>query len=493
MPDVSNKDQLAVAVCYLNADDKPTERLVQVREVTEKTGEGLANEILTSLAECKIDKEMMRFQTYDSAANMSGKYNGAQKKLSEKVEREITYIPCVAHGANLVNEHSSKASVLISSMYDILEAIYVFFNASTKRCKVLMDLLQEVDNALQLTNLSKTRWTARPESIEAVWRSLETIIEALKALYSSEDADGDTKTKASGLLSRMLRFDFIVSLMFAKNVFIKTKMMTKVLEKETLDITGAIEALQITEKSIQQIRESDMQLSNLVQAAVSFASTFEVDANAEYRKFHRKRRMPRRLDENHNTTAELEMPLFYRKEFTAVLDVLLAQIHTKTENIQCAFKPLLEGLCPREIPTCMQIENLCKIYPTELPHPSLLHAEMEMFIPYLQEHAELSNPHGNISYRYAANFALRRSRLGLFPTLAKAYRLLLTAAPTVCKDERSFSKLKFVKSRCRNSMGNKRLDALMLLACEKDMAERIDLRNLAEIWSKIKQRRIKLL
>ncbi len=86
------------------------------------------------------------------------------------------------------------------------------------------------------------------------------------------------KTKASGLLSRVLRFDFIVSLMFAKNVFIKTKMMTKVLEKETLDITGAIEALQITEKSIQQRRESDMQLSNLVQAAGSFAScTFEVE------------------------------------------------------------------------------------------------------------------------------------------------------------------------------------------------------------------------
>ena len=54
-------------------------------------------------------------------------------------------------------------------------------------------------------------------------------------------------------------------------------MMTKVLGNETLDITGAIEALQITEKSIQQIRESDMQLSNLVQAAVSFASTFEVE------------------------------------------------------------------------------------------------------------------------------------------------------------------------------------------------------------------------
>ena len=68
-------------------------------------------------------------------------------------------------------------------MYDILEAIYVFFYASTKRCKVMTDLLQEVVNGLQLKNLSKTCWTARPESKEAVWRSLEAIIEALKAFY----------------------------------------------------------------------------------------------------------------------------------------------------------------------------------------------------------------------------------------------------------------------------------------------------------------------
>ena len=32
-PEVSNKDQLTVAVRYLDADDKPTERLVQVKEV----------------------------------------------------------------------------------------------------------------------------------------------------------------------------------------------------------------------------------------------------------------------------------------------------------------------------------------------------------------------------------------------------------------------------------------------------------------------------
>ena len=105
-------------------------------------------------------------------------------------------------------------------MYEVLEAIYVFFNASTKRSKVLVDLLEKVDNALQLKNLSKTRWTARPESIDAVWRSFETVVEALRELSCSETKfDSETKAKASGLLGPLLRFDFIVALMFAKKHF----------------------------------------------------------------------------------------------------------------------------------------------------------------------------------------------------------------------------------------------------------------------------------
>ncbi|XP_028394420.1 uncharacterized protein LOC114518605 [Dendronephthya gigantea] len=493
-PDISNKDQLAVAVRYLDTNDQRVERLIQVKEVTDKTGEGMANAPLSSLAECKIDNSTLCFQTYDSASNMSGKCNGAQKKLSEKVEREIIYVPCIAHGANLVSEHSSNSSALIKNMYEVLEAIYVFFNASTKRSKALADLLKEVENSLQLRNLSKTRWTVRPESVEAAWRSFDTVVEAHRALNCSEKANPDTKTKASGLLGRMLRFDFIISLMFAKNVFIKTKMMTKVLERETLDITGAIEALTMTRENIQRIRESDAEIDDLIDASVSFASNFEVVAISEYERYHRTRRLPRRLDERQNTTAEMEMPKFYRKEFALVLDTLLLQIQEKAENIKSALKPLLDGLCPTQLQTYEQIEKLCQIYPNDLPHPALLFAESEMFLPYLHEPAKSNSiSESDITYRYAADLALRQSRVGLFPLLAKAYRLLLTAAPTVCKDERSFSKLKFVKSRCRNSMDNKRLDSLMLLACEKDLAEKVDLQNLGKVWSGIKHRRIKLI
>ena len=186
------------------------------------------------------------------------------------------------------------------------------------------------------------------------------------------------------------------------------------------------------------------------------ASNLELDAVSEYQRYHRTRRLPRRLDERQNTTAEMEMHKFYRKEFALVLDTLLLQIREKTENIKSALKPLPDGLCPTQLPTFEQLEKLCQIYPNDFPQPLLLLAESEMFIPYLHEHAKCDSiSDSDITYRYAADLALRQSHIGLFPLLAKAYRLLLTAAPTVCKDERSFSKLKFVKSHCRNSMGNK--------------------------------------
>ena len=76
------------------------------------------------------------------------------------------------------------------------------------------------------------------------------------------------------------------------------------------------------------------------------ASNLEVDVVAEYKKYHRTRRLPRCLDERQNTTAEIELPQFYRKEFAHVLDTLLLQIREKNKNIKFAFKPLLHGLCP---------------------------------------------------------------------------------------------------------------------------------------------------
>ncbi|KAL6535284.1 hypothetical protein OROMI_026658 [Orobanche minor] len=63
--------------------------------------------------------------------------------------------------------------------------------------------------------------------------------------------------------------------------------------------------------------------------------------------------------------------------------------------------------------------------------------------------------------------------LGFFPNAIIAYRILLTIPVTVASAERSFSKLKLLKSYMR-SMSQERLNGLALIAIENDILEQVD-------------------
>ena len=64
------------------------------------------------------------------------------------------------------------------------------------------------------------------------------------------------------------------------------------------------------------------------------------------------------------------------------------------------------------------------------------------------------------------------------PLTVNAYHLALTAPVTVVRNERSFSKLKLVKTINRSKMLDERLQNLILLACEKDIQTKLDCRSL---------------
>ena len=64
---------------------------------------------------------------------------------------------------------------------------------------------------------------------------------------------------------------------------------------------------------------------------------------------------------------------------------------------------------------------------------------------------------------------------GAFSNAWIAYRILLTIPVTVASAERSFSKLKLIKSYVRSTMSQERLNDLAMLSIEKDMVEKLDL------------------
>src|ERR1044072_7548393 len=79
--------------------------------------------------------------------------------------------------------------------------------------------------------------------------------------------------------------------------------------------------------------------------------------------------------------------------------------------------------------------------------------------------------------------------MDFFPNTIIAYRILLTIPVTVASTERSFSKLKLLKSYLRSTMLQERLNGLALIAIENNLLENIQYEDLIENFASKNVRR----
>jgi hypothetical protein len=75
----------------------------------------------------------------------------------------------------------------------------------------------------------------------------------------------------------------------------------------------------------------------------------------------------------------------------------------------------------------------------------------------------------------------------ILPLANSICRLTLTVPVSVATNERTFSKLKFIKN-LTSTMTDNRLDSLMLLGIEKYILDEVDVNKLATQWSNIKDK-----
>ena len=376
-------------------------------------------------------------------------------------------------------KYACEASLIVSELFETLQATYSFFSGSTKRYAVLHDELQNVENSLMLRNLSLTRWTARAESLRAMWISYEAVIEVLRKISNDGFVDAKGKAAATGFLAKVLRVDFVVSLMFMRIILWKTKVLTESLQKENLNIVDALEAVNGTVKSLEDIRKDDEGVLNQIQASTDVLSRNDVDVPAAFAKLHRPRSRPRRLDDNPESAAETSMMNFYDREFKEVLDILIAQykdnINASLEKVKALSIILQPPLSSQHEESDMK--DLLNLFPHQAPDQAAFSAEFEVFVNVVNE-GNTTNPIQSLAE--AAKEAEKRKHN--FPLTSRVYRLALTAPVTVAGNERTFSKLKTVKTALRNSMSEHRLQNLILLNSERDITGSVDLDLLVEKW-----------
>ncbi|XP_076916647.1 uncharacterized protein LOC143576443 [Bidens hawaiensis] len=78
---------------------------------------------------------------------------------------------------------------------------------------------------------------------------------------------------------------------------------------------------------------------------------------------------------------------------------------------------------------------------------------------------------------------------GFFPNAVNAYRVLLTIQVTVASAEKSFSKLKLLKTYMRSTMSQERLNGLAMISIESDVLESTHYQELIESFASKNARR----
>ncbi|CAF3026984.1 unnamed protein product, partial [Rotaria sp. Silwood2] len=117
--------------------------------------------------------------------------------------------------------------------------------------------------------------------------------------------DKDVVHQAKSLEEKLLSFEIMLWLFFMVNVTRVTHALTSHLQEKRVDIIVAIDIISTTLKLIQNMRNDDATMINMIQQTVQSAETFDIDVDIEFQRPHKPRQKSRHINDNPHTSVTL--------------------------------------------------------------------------------------------------------------------------------------------------------------------------------------------
>lgn len=295
--------------------------------------------------------------------------------------------------------------------------------------------------------LSDTRWLTRVDSIDCLLSNYRAVCEAVEAVRNS--SSGKSASDADSFLKRLLSFELLVSTVLCHHVLAYTRPLTVALQAKDCNLLQAHRMAQRLAKALDSERAAD-KFHGLWQTITKISSDLDIQPA--------KKRSVKTQQNRANPPVE-DIESHYRVSYYyAFLDHTISHLKTR-------FPPELEGalLATYFLPcnTYKLSEELSDKIKSEfdafLPHPSSFESEITTWKLHMAEWTNVDTKEDLLS---TCNFA-EENRL-FYPNIHTILLLLLCLPVGSVSCERSFSALRRLKTWCRNSMTDERLDSLAL-------------------------------
>lgn len=417
----------------------------------------------------------------------SGKYAGLQALIKNQ-QPNAEFVHCAAHNLNLVINDSVKNILEISKFYDIVEELYVFFSDSLPRWNALNREIRENKTViLTLKRLCPTRWSSRLDALFSVKTNFIGILKCLTNIVLISKKSNE-KVKALALKNKIECFDFILMLEFQFKVMQNVNLLSKLMQSSDVDLENITIKLKKIRTDFTDMRHK--QFDEIVNNAKMLAKAWNIDATLKNR---RQKVAKQFFDELATDTAFMtELQKFRITVYYASLDIIIAQLSnrfTSFENTVHLFMFLnpsnLSNITKDDLSKAC--DKLVNKYKNDLS--SELEIEIIQFRSlFSDEIKKLTSIWELCEFIFNKNCLLCSS----LPNFCTVLQLFITMPVTSASAERSFSRLKLIKTFLRNTIAESRLSNLAIIGIEAERAQTLNIDKLVDTFVKTKKRRFAL-
>ncbi|GBO22676.1 hypothetical protein AVEN_69333-1 [Araneus ventricosus] len=466
------------------------ERLLSVVPSNDGTGQGLFNLLSQTLEHHKIDPRKCLSDSTDGAANYHGQYKGLQSKLLDVADHHV-HIWCYAHVLNLDLTDTTKFCVVAVSFFSLLQNLATFLRTSYKRMAEWIEVVgkemgQEKMKRLKL--IGETRWSGKSNAAAVMFGRFEkpsvstfvNLLTCLSIIQNLEKFDAKTKHEANALLHNLLKFESILTAFSYLYIFETTTPMSSYLQTSCLDM---FTSWNLIDSATTKLKERARTFHNVHSKALEFLTKCNEQIS--------------QMNMIENETLEIDiietaLPVKRQRKKKKMADELANDEEDRFVQHKQLYKDL-SCLDPVKFKTIAEkgledeaLEGIMKLFPQSSKYQIKLElfsfaSNFDVLKLLLNNGENLMDSSCNNCKTYSTCpscvlkiLASNRLHDKAYDNLYELYEVVCALSVTQVHCERTFSKLKIIKNRLRNSLSEENLESYVLLSIEKELLDNLD-------------------
>ena len=244
--DVSNKEQLALVLRYVDKNGEIKENFIKFIHCKEGvSGIDIADLLKKEIRQLGLDLLDCRGQGYDGAGNMAGKCNGTSALIKREFPKAL-FVHCASHCLNLCITASCDNLEIKNVMCNVKRAAD-FFNNSPKRQGALEANIERLAKGKpnKLIDPCRTRWIERLKALNRFVELYESIMVTFEQISTDRSWNNQSRTNAAGLFTACSNFQFIITLEIVDQVLAYTYSATSKLQSSHMDMLKAYDEIEL--------------------------------------------------------------------------------------------------------------------------------------------------------------------------------------------------------------------------------------------------------